>query len=380
MRLVSLYGYVCRTYPGSCSALRFILSGKEDYWNSLVTQLPQYPCVIGPGPAHLDPGAKIDLAAEHALHVLARRRAHPLQSRAPGAHHHRLLALALDQDRRFYAPQPALLLEAFDHHVAPIRQLLPHLHEQLLAQQLRGEKAFVAVGELVRRIGRGRFGQGRTQRLQELRDVLAGMRADRNHGLKIPQLGEALEKRDQLGPVLHEVDLVHHGYDLLSGRDALCHGTVLRPEAQRLDHEQRDIGVARRFGRAPVERPVQGAAPTALLPRRVDKHVLAVLAGQDSGHEVARGLGLRRYDRQLLTHQAVEQARLAGVRPSGDAYGAAAMRVHAFSSFSSIARAACCSARWREVPLPVALSPASGSAHSTSKDWRCDAPRTDSTR
>ena len=71
--------------------------------------------------------------------------------------------------------------------------------------------------------------------------------------------------------------------------------------------------------------------------------------------QVAGGLRPGRDDRQLLAHQAVQQARLAGVRPAGDADGAAAVRAHAWPSFSSIACAACCSARWRDVPLPVAL-------------------------
>ena len=35
-------------------------------------------------------------------------------------------------------------------HLAAVRQLLAHLLEQLLAQQLGGEEALVAVGELVR--------------------------------------------------------------------------------------------------------------------------------------------------------------------------------------------------------------------------------------
>ncbi len=86
------------------------------------------------------------------------------------------------------------------------------------------------------------------------------MRADRNHGVEVPQLREALEKRQQLNPVLHEVNLVRHGDHFLSGRDTLRHGKVFRAETQRLDHEQRHIGVARRFGCAPVEGAVQSAA------------------------------------------------------------------------------------------------------------------------
>jgi hypothetical protein len=70
---------------------------------------------------------------------------------------------------------------------------------------------------------------------------------------------------------------------------------------------------------------MQRAFRPRLLPRGVDEHVLAIRPGQDAGHEVARGLRLRRNDRQLLADDPVEEARLAGVRAPGDADRAAAM-------------------------------------------------------
>src|SRR5207237_9094678 len=101
---------------------------------SFVPQLAQHARIVGPGFAHLDPGAEVHLAAEELLHVLARRARHALQACAAGADDDRFLAVALDEYRGLDPPQPALLLEAFDHHLATIRQLLAHFLEQLLAQ------------------------------------------------------------------------------------------------------------------------------------------------------------------------------------------------------------------------------------------------------
>ena len=58
--------------------------------------------------------------------------------------------------------------------------------------------------------------------------------------------------------------------------------------------------------------------------------------------------GLGRDDDELLPDQAVEQGRLADVRPADDADGAAADARSCLPSLSSSACAACCSARWRE--------------------------------
>src|SRR5688572_13572955 len=121
---------------------------------SLVPQLAQDPGVIGPGFAYFHPGAQIHLAAEKLLHVLARRARHALQALTAGAEHDRLLAVALDEDRRLDSAQAALFLEAVDHHLAAVGHVLAHRLEQLLAQELGGEEALVAVGELVGRVRR----------------------------------------------------------------------------------------------------------------------------------------------------------------------------------------------------------------------------------
>src|SRR5512138_662578 len=171
IRLVSLYGYVWSTYPGSWSA-RFLL----------IAQLSQDASVVRPRAAHFHPDAEVDLAVEETLQVLAGGGGHLLQALAALAEDDRLLAVPLDEDSGLDPPQLALLLEAVDGNLAAIGQLLAERLEQLFAQHLGGEEALVAIGELILGIGGGARGQRLGHDPQELRQVPAGARADRHHG------------------------------------------------------------------------------------------------------------------------------------------------------------------------------------------------------
>src|SRR6266436_8447146 len=82
---------------------------------------------------------------------------------------------------------------------------------------------------------------------------------------------------------------------------------------------------------------MQHAARARLLPGRVDEDVLAVLACQDAGDQMPRGLRFGRDDGELFADQPVEQARFPGIRATGNAYRAAAPHFH-FESRSSIDR------------------------------------------
>ena len=98
----------------------------------------------------------------------------------------------------------AFLLEAVDHHLAAVGQLLAHLLEQLLAQQLGGEEALVAVGELVRRdrppapsgsaSRSARSSSGRFLPVFALTGTMAS---------NVARLRQAVEERDQVGALLH---------------------------------------------------------------------------------------------------------------------------------------------------------------------------------
>src|SRR4051812_13851051 len=151
---------------------------------------------------------------------------------------------------------------------------------------------------------------------------------------------------------------------------------VLWSEAKRFDDEEHDIGLARRLADAAVERLMQHTLEAGRVARRIDEYVLAVRARQDARDQMAGCLRPGGDDRELLPHQAVQQARLPGVRAPNQRHGAA-MMVHV-PSFFRISRAASCSARWRELPVPCAVT--ASAVHSTSNDWRCAAPCTAVTR
>ncbi len=190
--------------------------------------------------------------------------------------------------------------------------------EQLLAQQLGGEEALVAVGELVGRIGGRTFGQRLPQCLQQRGDVLSGLRADRHDGREVPALRQALQEGNEVGMALHQVDLVDRRDDRLRGGNAFQDRAVLGREAARLDHEQRHVGVARGLAGAAVQPAVQDASGARLLARGVDEHVLATVPREDAGYQMPGGLRPGRDDRQLLPDQPVEQAGLADVGAARD--------------------------------------------------------------
>ena len=99
-------------------------------------------------------------------------------------------------------------------------------------------------------------------------------------------------------------------------------------------------------------------------PRRIDEHKLRLARDRDAAHQRARGLHLRRDDRDLAAGQRVGQRRLAGVRRA-DQRDEAAARLPVFQpslrsactpSRSSMAAAAACSAARLDRPMPSAGS------------------------
>ena len=336
IRLVSLYGYVCSTYPAD-GRRRLIRS-----------RAGADAGVVGPRLAHLDPGAQVHLAAEELFHVLARRARHALEALAARAEHDRLLARA----RPGWSPRcaaAALLLEAVDHHLAAVRQLLAHLLEDFRAGA-RGEEALVAVGELVGRVRRRRLGQRLAQRLEQLADVLPVFALTGTMAAK----SRVFDRRSRNGMsrrMLDQVDLVHRGDDTLRGGDLVEHRTVLGTEAQRLHHEKRHIGVARRLGRAAVQPAVQAARFGVPAHRR---RCTGSRPREDAGDQVARGLRLGRRSRPSRPRggSAGSTCRCSGARQCRSCRsGARSLQL------SSNAFAASCSARWRECLCPRRAHP-----------------------
>jgi hypothetical protein len=80
-------------------------------------------------------------------------------------------------------------------------------------------------------------------------------------------------------------------------RNAFQHPPIVGRKAQRLEHEERHIGVARGLGGTAVDRAVQHAFGARLLAGRIHEHVLAAGLGDDAGDEMAGGLRPGRHDR-----------------------------------------------------------------------------------
>src|SRR5512146_1348571 len=127
MRLVSLYGCVCRTNPASWSALRRAA-------RLSIAQPAQYTFVVGPAAPHFHPDAEVDFAAKQPLHVLACGFRNALELRTLASDHDSFLTFPLHQNGRLNSAQAPLFSEAVDYHFAAVGQFFAEHLEQLLAQ------------------------------------------------------------------------------------------------------------------------------------------------------------------------------------------------------------------------------------------------------
>jgi hypothetical protein len=89
------------------------------------------------------------------------------------------------------------------------------------------------------------------------------------------------------------------------------------------DHHHQ-IHALQRARRGAIEVPVQRPAFARMDARRVHEYRLHAALGANAKQAVARGLWLGRGDGELLPDQAIEQRRLADVRPADDGDGAGA--------------------------------------------------------
>src|SRR6476661_6932434 len=129
IRLDSLQSYRCSTNAGS-SPMRL-----------LVAKAAHPRLVVSPPGTHLDPQLDEDLGAEQLLEFLPRLGADALEPLALVADHDGLVAVALHDDGRGDANEPAmlrarLLVELVDHDGRRVGELLARQPEQLLAHGL----------------------------------------------------------------------------------------------------------------------------------------------------------------------------------------------------------------------------------------------------
>lgn len=225
--------------------------------------------------ADFDPELEMDALAEQLGELVTRGRAGLLQHLALLTDHDALLALALDPDQSVnYALTRLVLAEMLDLDREPVRNLLVHERHELLADHLGDAECEVAVRDHVLWEQQRPYRQTREDLIDEPRQVLAGLRRDRDHGRE-GAVGEALQRREQLRLPRQRVDLVEHeerAVELVA--ENLDQRAVVLADALRLDDEQRDVAVLDGLMDLSSHEPVQRALRAPGVTRRVDEHRL----------------------------------------------------------------------------------------------------------
>ena len=136
--------------------------------------------------------------------------------------------------------------------------------------------------------------------------------------------GELRHLRQQQIALLQAVDLVQRDDHAGACRQQADHRTIGVRGPSRLDHEDRRVDVGEALRDRLVHPVVQARAVLRLESRRVDEDELRIGPGHDTGDAMARRLRLPRRDADLRADQAIDQRRLADVRPADDRDVAAA--------------------------------------------------------
>src|SRR5690606_15248268 len=199
--------------------------------------------VVGPAALHLDPDLEIHRAVEELLELHARLGRDALELLAALADDHALVAVAVDDDGGEDAAQPPLGLELLDLDGDAVGQLVTEQAEQLLAQELGGEEALAAVGDVVLLEHRRPLGQQRHGGRDEAVDVAAALGRQRHDGGEVAQLAHPQNEGQQYGLVLEAVDLVDDQHDLPVRRQQIEDLAVVVAEAPGLDDEVHDVHV-----------------------------------------------------------------------------------------------------------------------------------------
>src|SRR6266581_5571108 len=152
---------------------------------STIAHAPQRRFVVRPPAADLDPDLEINLAAEKLLHVETRGGGNLFQLAPARSDDDRLVSLSSHHDSGVNPPYAALVLEFLDLHAGAVGKLLAQKAKQLFAQEFRGEKPLVAIGQVVPGVDRGLLGQVALERPQQLIEPLAAACADRNDFIEL---------------------------------------------------------------------------------------------------------------------------------------------------------------------------------------------------
>src|SRR5579862_59272 len=251
MTLVSLYGYVWRTNAGSSS-------WRSRNWRmsvhpASISQSGQHSLVARPAALDAHPHLEEHLAAEQTLHVGARLRRDRLHPPAAVADHDRALARLLDDDRRMDAPKVTFVLEAVDDDRRSIRHLLAEQPEQLLANEFRGEKALVAIGDLRFGIERRPFRQRAHDLARQRVEIDTLLRRDRNDRGEIAKRRDLRNARQQCRFIGDRVDLVQRDDGPHIAWQQCEHVTIPLRKTRRIDNPHDGIDAFERVAHAAIE-------------------------------------------------------------------------------------------------------------------------------
>ncbi len=243
-----------------------------------------------------------------------------------------LLGVALDDDRREHVGEGLVLgailagHDLVDHHGDGVWEFLMDFFERCLANEFRNEGFLGFVRDLTVRIVDGAFWQVLQEHVRDDVHLLAAGRRDGDHGcpldakfladvVDVDEMADEAFLRDgvDLGGERDECRLVLELQDF--AEDVLVTGTnaFVGREAHTDEVD---------FSPSVVDEGVESLAEQGawlVEARGVDEDQLAVFAGDDTAHRVARGLRLRRGDGDLLPDQRVRERGLACVRAADEA-------------------------------------------------------------
>src|SRR5207342_3325485 len=100
----------------------------------------------------------------------------------------------LHDDGSVNVPDSPQLLELLDFDVRAVGKLLTEIAEEFLAEEIRGEKALVPVGDFVGGMDCRLLRQVALQRAQQLPEPLAAPRADRDDLVELGLAGGLLQE------------------------------------------------------------------------------------------------------------------------------------------------------------------------------------------
>src|SRR3954447_15664976 len=323
--------------PPGAGSLRSSVTGTPGDAHSAaasVTKPVQLLGVVLPLAEDGDVQVQVHPGAEQLLQADPGLAADRLDHLAAAAEQHRLLALPLDVQQGVHLDQlvPGALAvgtadQLLDGDGEGGRDLLAHLLQRRLADQLGDLPLDVGVGGLLLGVHRRPLGQQPDQQVLEQLDLVALHRADRHHLGGVDQgarghqlLGDLLLARG-VGLGDHDDDGGRElaqlaGDEPVAGADGLVGG----------DAEDDDVDVGEGVADDVVEPAAQQAA-RLVQSRGVDEHQLPAGPGHHAADGVPRGLRAVADDADLRADHRVGQRGLAGVGTADQAGEAAAERL-----------------------------------------------------